>query len=381
MRKFLFFIFLAHAGLHIPGFLKGFQFVELYRLTIPVSPQMGLMWLLSALLFLTAGILLVFYNPKWSWLALAGVILSQFLIIYFWQDARWGTVINIIILILGLQLIGEMRFRKLVSSEISKLIKSFPEEEKKLLFRKDIEHLPPIVQTWLQNSGSLGRPKIVSARLRQTGRMKSEPHGRWMPFTAEQYVNVDSPAFVWATRVRTVLRIPLLGRDILEDGKGKMLISLFGHINVVNDQYTPQINSGSMLRFLGEICWFPSAALNEYISWENMEKNKARATFKWKSREVSGIFEFSDTGKIIAFEAERFYGGKLDAKKYLWRVEALSYCEYDGITIPQDSRVIWKLPEGNFHWLQLKITALEFNKPLKHIPPKSQLSTDRFLFS
>jgi hypothetical protein len=46
---------------------------------------------------------------------------------------------------------------------------------------------------------------------------------------------------------------------LLRDGQGEMLIKLLSLVNVVNEKHNDQINTGTLIRFLGEICWFPAS--------------------------------------------------------------------------------------------------------------------------
>ncbi len=78
---------------------------------------------------------------------------------------------------------------------------------------------------------------------------------------------------------------------------------------------------------------------------------------------VSGLFTFDENGEFKSFEAERFYGGAKDAKKEKWFIEAISYREFEGIKVPAVCHVTWKLPEGDFTWLKLEITTLDYNNP------------------
>ena len=54
--------------------------------------------------------------------------------------------------------------------------------------------------------------------------------------------------------------LPLVGRDKYVNGRGNRLIKALSAVPVVNaaDAKTEQ---GTLLRYLGEICWFPAAAL------------------------------------------------------------------------------------------------------------------------
>ena len=153
----------------------------------------------------------------------------------------------------------------------------------------------------------------------------------------------------------------MLGRDELQNGKGKMLIKLGGVIPVVNESENSKINSGAMIRYLAEICWFPSTALKEYITWNSTSETSAKATFSYNNQSVSGVFLFSENGDFVSFTADRYYGGDTNSTLETWYVEAVSYKEFNGVKIPNTSKVTWKLPEGDFNWLNLEITDIEFN--------------------
>lgn len=359
---FLIILFL-HGIIHLLGFVKSYHLAEVPQLSSEIPKSLGNLWLFCALLFLAVFIMVIFNKAWWPFFAIAAVILSQTLIVLYWQDAKFGTILNIVILLVSIPALGKFQFDNMVQKEAKELLSNIPEKNDGKIRKDDLAHLPEIVQKWMENSGVVGTQKIVSVRLKQKGEMKTKPEGKWMPFTAKQYFDVETPDFVWVTEVTAFPGIHLSGRDKFYEGKGEMLIKLLSLVPVVDEGKNEKMNSGTMLRFLGEICWFPSAALNQYISWEKVDATSAKATFNLNNKKVSGLFTFTENGEFLSFEAERYYGGGEDAKKEKWFVEALSYKEFEGIKIPNKSKVIWKLPGGDFNWLNLEITELEYNTP------------------
>ena len=359
---FLIILFL-HGIIHFLGFVKSYHLAEVPQLSLDIPRSLGNLWLFCSILFLAVFILMIFDKPWWPFFAIAAVILSQTLIVLYWQDAKFGTILNIIILSVSIPATGKFQFDGMVQKEAKELLSNIPKKTDGKIYKDDLSHLPEIVQKWMEKSGIVGMQKIVSVRLKEKGELKTKPEGKWMPFTAKQYYNLENPAFVWVTDVTAFPGIHLSGRDKFNNGEGEMLIKLLSLIPVVDEGKNEKVNSGTMLRFLGEICWFPSAAINQYISWEEVDANSAKATFRLNNIEVTGLFTFTENGEFHSFEAERYYGGGENAKKEKWLVEALSYKEFDGIKIPDKSKVIWKLPEGDFNWLNLEITELEYNAP------------------
>lgn len=83
-----------------------------------------------------------------------------------------------------------------------------------------------------------------------------------------------------------------------------------------------------MIRYLAQICCFPSAVLHNYITWKSINETSSKATFTYKNKSVSGVFSFSTSGNFITFEANRYYGGYTNSKLTTWLVEALSFKEF-----------------------------------------------------
>lgn len=360
MKTGLIIIFLIHGLLHLTGFFKAFGKGDVIKLAGYISKPMGLLWLLVAMVFIMVAVLILMNKQGWPFFAIAAVIISQTLIIMSWQDAKWGTIVNILLLIISVPALGRYHFEAMVKKEVTGLLEEAPRAAT-IVKMEDLAHLPASVQNWLIESGVVGKEQVLTARLIQHGQMKTQPNSKWMPFEAVQYISLKPPGFNWAAQVEAFPLVHLSGRDKFSYGEGEMKIKLLSLINVVDEKENEKLNSGSMLRFLGEICWVPSAALNDYISWEEIDHVTAKATFTQGNKVVSGIFRFSPAGELFSFEADRYYGGEEKAVRHPWFIEVIEYKVFDGIKVPSKCKVTWKLPEGDFNWLNLEIPTLEYN--------------------
>jgi hypothetical protein len=355
-------IVVVHGLIHLLGFAKAFHYGNITHLTKEISKPAGAFWLLTCLLFLAAVIFYISNKNFWPIIALISVIVSQIIIISSWHDAKFGTIANIIVLLVALPAFGNYLFENMVAKEREELLKNISPPSSDIISNQGIIHLPGIVQKWLKSSGVIKRPRATFVRLKQKGEMKIKPDGNWMSFTAEQYFDVKNPSFIWTTRVEMMPFIYLNGRDRLLNGEGEMLIKLLSLINVVNEGHNEKMNPGTMLRYLGEACWFPSAALNNYIVWEEIDSLTAKATMIYKNESVFGIFKFKENGEMISFEADRYFGGSEEAKLERWLVETIDYKVMDGYRIPYKNKVTWKLKEGDFNFLNLEIIDFNVNK-------------------
>lgn len=358
--KYAFAILLCiHGLIHLMGFVKAFYLTDINKQVLGISKPIGSIWLIVFLLFVISASQFLTHK-KWFYIAFAAAFVSQILIIMTWKEAKYGTIINVIVFLVSMSAYGNYRFDKMVADETKAILAKKSDSNTRIITKQDIEKLPEIVKHWLQRSHVLGKEKVYSVSLTQKGDMRTKPHNKWMSFDATQYFNIDDPSFVWDTTVKVMPLITMVGRDKFRNGEGEMLIKFAGIIPIVNVSKNNKINSGTMVRYLSELSWFPQAAINEYITWEAINATSAKATFTYQDQSVSGTFLFTEEGDVMAFETQRYYGGTEDSTLEHWRVETNSYKTFDGIKIPNKSTVTWQLEAGDFHWLTVEIMDITY---------------------
>jgi hypothetical protein len=190
--------------------------------------------------------------------------------------------------------------------------------------------------------------------------MRTSPEQAWMPARAEQYFSVDPPGFVWSVDVTMFRIVPIVGRDSYSGGKGRMLIKAASLVNVV-DASGDKIDQGTLLRFLGEIVWFPSAALSPHITWQAVDRTTARATLGYRGVSVSALFSFDEKGRFSTLHAQRYMGSGSAAKLEEWVVPARRWRVVKGIEIPVSGEVVWKLKTGDFSYYRWEIEDIEYD--------------------
>lgn len=255
--------------------------------------------------------------------------------------------------------IADNIFNSDVHEEIDELF-SMPNNNFQSLDEAQIESLPNPVKKWLNSAGIRGQVKFNSVRLKQKGFMLLKPENDRMPFEANQYYRIDKPGFIWQARANAGWLLYITARDKYYEGKGNMLIKLFSLFTIA-DSKGEKMDQGTMLRYLAEICWFPFAALSDYIEWQSIDSTSAWAVMNYKERTVAGTFFFKDNGDISAFEAMRYgeFDGKFSLEK--WHISMDNYSTFQGIRIPVKGSITWKLRTGDFKWLNWEIYELEFN--------------------
>jgi hypothetical protein len=146
------------------------------------------------------------------------------------------------------------------------------------------------------------------------------------------------------------------------EGKGKMTIKMLS-FTTTTDVGGEKIDGAALQRYLAEICWFPSAALSFNIKWQSIDSFSAKATlsYNWSTSTVD--FLFNKDGSLVGCNANRFTGSDVNAVREIWQVRTTAFPIMNNIRMPIKSEVAWKLKTGDFTWLKLEITAIEYNKP------------------
>lgn len=356
MKWLLIILLLLHGLIHLLGAVKGFQWAKIDALTQPVSRIEAWFWLLTAGLFLIAAVSILSHQSTWWVWAGIAILLSQILILTVWQDARFGTLANGLLLIATVAGFGHWKFDRMIYrdrialNQHAQIAQQWPKQTG-----------PAVIHNWITRSGMPDQP-LVRVNLRQSGKMRTTPNGKWLSFTAEQEFTPQSPGFIWTTKVNVLPGINLLGRDLYDQGEGEMQIKLLGLIPIVNATGN-EIDQGSLLRYLGEIVWFPSGALHPGIRWESSGTNQAVATMTLGKTVASGTYTFSPEGDFLRYQALRYFNRSEGATLENWVIEAdqMSFQTYQGVRIPTRFHVTWKLPEGDFHWLDLDVQDVTYN--------------------
>jgi hypothetical protein len=341
--------------------MKAFGISEFDALSQPISKPYGIIWLAAFLLFTASAISFLSKYEYWWVIGMLAVLVSQFLIIVYWSDAKYGTIINVIILVATILAYSHLSFNKKVTAETTQMLEGSVTSQKAVISEEMIAGLPDVVQKWLNESGIVGKENIDRVYLEQSAQMLLKPEQTdWYNATAKQYFTVDPPAFNWSVSLQMNPLMHVVGRDKFVDGHGEMTIKLLSLIPVVNAKNNEKVNQATLQRYLAEIVWFPSAALSPHISWESIDDHSAKATMTYKGTEGSGVFHFDENGSFDKFTAMRYAETDANSEPKLWTVTATKTDIRNGVKIPVELRANWKLEDGDWTWLKLKITNIEY---------------------
>lgn len=280
-------------------------------------------------------------------------------IINYW----WFGVISVILLIIIAFTIANIRLKRRITSEVHELMnRDTILEESNTIEAVDLEGFPTVVKKWLTSVGVIGQERIQFIEFSQRGEMKLDPNKEeWINAKAKQYVRINEPAFLWHVDLPMIPLVDTKGRDFFINGEASMQVYIGSLIPVVNIKNNEKTDESSLSRFLLELPLYPTAALEEYISWEGIDDLSARAILSYEGMTVEAVFYFNEKGMLEKIEALRYKENDEKAKRMPCIGEIKAYETFNGMKIPSKIDITWLINGEEYTWYKLEI----FNYYLK----------------
>jgi hypothetical protein len=363
MFKFIFtFIVLIHGLIHFMGFAKAFNYAEISQLTQPISRPVGVGWGLAALLFIITAILFVAKKDSWWIWAIPALLLSQTLIIISWEDAKFGTMANLIVLAAVIVGLGTARYYASYKNEVKTGLLRTAAIPEILLTEADLQLLPPPVQKYLRNVGAVGKPKVNSFKVEFDGKIRKDEQSEWMPFTSEQYNFMDVPTRLFFMKA-IMKRLPVEGFHSFKNGEAFMdirLLSLFR----VQYQTGKEMGISETVTFFNDMCCMaPATLIDPRVQWLETDGNKVKAAFTNSGITVTAWLHFNDAGQLVNFISnDRYAAGEGNTMRQLpWATPLKNYKNINGHQLPGFAEAIYSYPEGDLVYGTFNTTNVEYN--------------------
>jgi uncharacterized protein DUF6544 len=254
--------------------------------------------------------------------------------------------------------VGTARFRERYEVEKQQLLRRARSASAGVIDAAAVARLPSPLRKYLEVTHSIGKPKIRTATLKQTGALRAAAGKPWMPFESEQVYSLEPPGFVWLARARAARWVHVMARDRFENGTGNMLIRLLGLFTVA-DARGPATDQGAGLRYWGEIIAFPESVLDPRLRWEPMDDRHAVMNVEHDGLKLTAVVEFGAEGYPIATHAERYrdVGGKPHLTS--WSGYSQDWTVIDGRRFPAHWESVWHLPQGDLSAVKMAIIAIQ----------------------
>ena len=228
----------------------------------------------------------------------------------------------------------------------------------------DLAGLPEPLRRYLAQTGVIGRPRISTIRLKQEGFFRTRPDQNWMPMRAVEYYSVDPPAFLWHGKIKLLPFLSIQARDRFDAGTGHMLIKLAPL--TLGDARGPEMDQGALVRYFNEMMWFPTVFLSESIQWEELNAHSVKGTIHIGEVSASAVLSFTETGQFANFVAERYMSAGDTFSLETWSTPVDDHAGLEGLRLPVSGEGVWHLDAGDFSYIRLRITELEYDRPMPY---------------
>ncbi|HYD51682.1 MAG TPA: DUF6544 family protein [Gemmatimonadaceae bacterium] len=225
----------------------------------------------------------------------------------------------------------------------------------------DLAGLPAPVVRYFARVLTPGQRIYRRARIDQTGQMARD-RARWMSFTATHVLHAGPPGFVWDARLDMIPLVGVRVRDGYHAGRGAMLVRAAGVVPIVDQNGTLEMAQASLLRWLAEAPWMPTALLPcAGVRWAPVDDSTAVASIADAGVEVRMTVHFAPTGEIARITAMRHRdvgGGRLALTPF--EARSWDYARVDGMLVPRAGEAGWRLADGWFPYWRGRMERVEF---------------------
>lgn len=183
------------------------------------------------------------------------------------------------------------------------------------------------------------------------------PEAKWIPFTADEFIDTRRCKFRWDARLSTGKVVPVVVTDAYEEGRGWLSVKLGGMVPV-KTVVGPDADKGELQRYLASIAACPTIELNNpSLVWTAITSCTLRVRNREDQTGATVDLEINDDGRPVACRADRPRLVGKEAIMTPWTGTCTDYRDWEGICVARHLEVSWQLPEGPFSYFRAEVTS------------------------
>jgi hypothetical protein len=252
---------------------------------------------------------------------------------------------------------NKAEFKKLTSYQIAKM-----PNPNGIFCTEDIAKLPAPVQKYFQYCGYIGTPKMSNMQVYYNDvDFVLSPDKPKLKIKYIQYNFIDEPERI-ALIDTSMYGIPFEGIDAYQNGVGSMK-GVIAKSFTLFEQKGAAMDKAGLVTCLAECLLLPNLALQDYISWAEIDDTHAKATITYYGTSASGIFTFNDHGMMTSFttddRANIDTNGNL--QKVKWSAVCGDYQAVNGIKYPTTLKAVWHFAAGDLVYFDGRDVVIKYN--------------------
>ncbi len=362
LKSIFIFVTLIHGLIHFMGFAKAFGYANITQLTKEISKLVGIFWLVTGFLFIICIALYLLKKDSWVYFALIAVVLSQILIIIHWQDAKFGTISNVIVLLISIIGLFQIRFKNVYKNEVKIALAQDQNLSISKLTEAEVALLPEPVKKYIRYTGCIGKPKVNNFRVDFSGKIRANAKSDWMKLGSEQYNFIKMPTRLFY--LDAIMKyMPVAGFHCFKNGVAFMDIRLLSMFKVEYQEGDKMDISETVTFFNDMCCMAPASLIDKRIVWLEVEENKVKATFTNNGITISAWLYFNEKGELVNFVSEYRYAIEENGivAKHKWSTPLRDYKDINGYRLASYAETIFTYPEGDFTYATFELKNIGYN--------------------
>lgn len=360
MLKIIFtFFLLLHGSIHLMGFAKAFELVKVTQIHNPVFKSQGVIWLMTFFIFFLTSFFYLL-DKQWWWLVcVVGIFISQTLILWHWQDAKYGTISNIVLLLICIVQFATWRFHHVYEKNVASHLQAVKNIPTETLTESHIKDLPDPVKKYIRYTGFLNKPIINNFKVKFTGNLRKNDQSSWMPFVSEQYNTLPIPVRLFFMKAE-MKHLPVAGYHCYNNGIAFMDIRLFSLFKV---QYMSgkEMDEAETVTFFNDMCCLaPGTLIDQRIQWFQIDSNTVKATFTNNNITISAMLYFNNKGELVNFVSNDRYNADA-GKKLPWSTPLKNYKIINGYRLSGYAEAVYTYPDRDICYGTFNILNVGYN--------------------
>ena len=367
-RSFVVILTAVHGLIHLLGAAKGLGWAEVATLREPISGPMGLLWLLAAVLVLGAAAALAVEVRGWWVVTGLAAVVSQAVIVTAWSDARAGTAVNVLLLLVSTYGYASRGPRSFRAEYLRRADAALAEPARTdFVTEADLARLPDPVAGYVRQSGAVGHPHVHSFHASVHGRIRGGVDKPWMRFTGEQ-VNTygDHPRRLFRMDA-TMAGLPV---DVLHlfDEHATMRVRAASVVPMV-DAAGRDMDRAETVTMFNDLCVLaPAALVDAPVQWEVLDEHRVRGTFTHGNQTVRAELLFDDDHRLVDFVSDDRLRSSSDGHSFTpqrWSTPIGGYRDFGSRRIGATGEAHWHAPspEGEFGYLEFVVDDIAYDAP------------------
>jgi hypothetical protein len=369
LRWLLVALLAGHGLIHLLGAAKGFGAADIAQLTQPIGIGQAVLWLVAAAVTLTSAALLASGAPTWWWVvALCAAALSQVAIATAWSDARAGTIVNVILVLVAgyaFASAGPVSFHTEYRDQAARALAA-ADPTPPIVTDADLAALPQPLAAYIRASGAVGKPRVVSFHADFHGRIRSGPDAAWMSFTGQQ-VNTYGPSprrIFLMDATRSGLPVTILHKFV--DAAATMRVRLLSLFPVVNAAGSEMDRSETVTVFNDLVVMAPGAIVDAPVTWTTTDPLHVRGDFTNGGQTISAVLTFNAQHDLVDFASDDRTRASTDGKTFTparWSTPLSAHHDTHGHRILTIGEGVWggAQPKGSFTYLEFHLDNISYN--------------------